>query len=51
MILFGSAIVLVPVVPHLIAARIGGVTGDVMGAAILATETLLLALAGLVTVL
>jgi adenosylcobinamide-GDP ribazoletransferase len=36
------ALVAAAVVPHLIAARIGGVTGDVMGASILVTESTLL---------
>lgn len=35
------AIVLALVVPHLIARRMGGVTGDVMGASVIVVETLL----------
>lgn len=45
------AVLAAPVVPHLMASRIGGVTGDVMGASVLLTETLLLAVAGVLTVL
>ncbi len=41
------ALVCAAVVPHLIARRIGGVSGDVMGASILLTETIILVVAGL----
>jgi adenosylcobinamide-GDP ribazoletransferase len=42
-----AALLLAPLAPHLISKRIGGVNGDVMGASILITETLLLVVAGL----
>lgn len=38
-----AGLLLALVVPHLIARRFGGVTGDVMGASVLLTETLLFA--------
>lgn len=41
------ALVCAAVVPHLIARRIGGVSGDAMGAGILLTETIILVVAGL----
>ena len=37
----GLGIVLALAVPHLLSLRFGGVTGDVMGASVLLTETLL----------
>jgi adenosylcobinamide-GDP ribazoletransferase len=43
----GAAIVIAAVTPHLLARRLGGVNGDVMGASILLTETSILVLAGL----
>lgn len=36
------------VIPHLIASRMGGVTGDVMGASVIVVETLLLFSAGVI---
>lgn len=44
-LLGGLAVALV--VPHVIASRMGGVTGDVMGASVLITETALLAAAAI----
>jgi cobalamin synthase len=41
-------IILALVVPHLLSARMGGVTGDVMGASVLIVETLLLLTAGVI---
>jgi adenosylcobinamide-GDP ribazoletransferase len=40
-----AAIALALVVPHLIARRVGGVTGDVMGASVVVVETLLYVIA------
>jgi len=40
-----GALVLAAVTPHLVASRIGGVTGDVMGASIVITQSLILAFA------
>lgn len=45
------ALLVAPVVPHFIASRIGGVTGDVMGASVAITETILLASAGVLSAL
>ena len=42
--LAGVGVLLALVIPHLLARRFGGVTGDVMGASVLLTETLLFAL-------
>jgi adenosylcobinamide-GDP ribazoletransferase len=41
---FGLALIVSLAVPHLISMRFGGVTGDVMGASIIITEALVLAL-------
>jgi adenosylcobinamide-GDP ribazoletransferase len=46
-----AAVAIAAVLPHLLARRIGGVNGDVMGAAILLTETSILVLAGLASAL
>jgi adenosylcobinamide-GDP ribazoletransferase len=43
-VLIGAGLVLALAVPHLLARRFGGVTGDVMGASVLLTEALLFAL-------
>ena len=43
-------LILAPVVPHLVSMRFGGVTGDVMGASVLITETLILFTAAVVGV-
>ena len=40
-IVFGFGILLALAMPHLLARRFGGVTGDVLGASVLLTETLL----------
>jgi len=46
----GLAFVVSAVVPHLCALRFGGVTGDVLGASVLITETVVLLAAALVVV-
>jgi len=42
------ALVLAAIVPHLVAKRFGGVTGDVMGASVLLVETVLFVMAAVV---
>jgi cobalamin synthase len=39
--LFGFGVLVALAVPHLLATRFGGVTGDVLGASVLLTETAL----------
>lgn len=43
----GCALLVAAVVPHLISLRMGGVTGDVIGASVVITETLILLIAAL----
>lgn len=47
-ILVGVTLIAAPVVPHLLSRPFGGVTGDVLGASVLLTETIVLLTAALV---
>lgn len=48
---FAGGIVAAAVIPHLIAARVGGVTGDTMGASVLLTEAVVLLAATTIVVI
>jgi adenosylcobinamide-GDP ribazoletransferase len=48
LLIAAAALVLVVVVPHLVASRFGGVTGDVLGASILVVEVLMFVVASVV---
>ncbi|MDA3935368.1 MAG: adenosylcobinamide-GDP ribazoletransferase, partial [Actinomycetota bacterium] len=50
-IVAGTGLLISPVVPHLVSMRFGGVTGDVMGASVLLTETIFLFVAAVVGVI
>ena len=47
---FAAGIVIAGAVPHVLAGRVGGVTGDIMGASVLLTEAATLLLATLVVI-
>jgi adenosylcobinamide-GDP ribazoletransferase len=44
---YGAGLVVAAAVPHLFAGRVGGVTGDIMGASVLVTETVVLLVAAI----
>ena len=44
---YGAGLVVAAAVPHLLAGRVGGVTGDIMGASVLIAETIILLVAAI----
>ena len=45
---YGAGLFVAAAAPHLLAGRVGGVTGDIMGASVLVTETVVLLVAAIV---